>query len=52
MLITPAFAQSSGGLAEGGFGLLPIIFVMIIFYFLLGVAREPICQFQRQIPAG
>ena len=35
MLITPAFAQSSGGLAEGGFGLLPIIFVMIIFYFLL-----------------
>ena len=25
MLITPAFAQSSGGLAEGGFGLLPII---------------------------
>lgn len=34
MLITPAFAQS-GGLAEGGFGLLPIIFVMIIFYFLL-----------------
>ena len=35
MLITPAFAQSSGGLAEGGFGLLPIIFVMVIFYFLL-----------------
>ena len=35
MLITSAFAQSSGGLAEGGFGLLPIIFVMIIFYFLL-----------------
>lgn len=34
MLITPAFAQS-GGLAEGGFGLLPIIFVMVIFYFLL-----------------
>ena len=35
MLITSAFAQSSGGLAEGGFGLLPIIFVMVIFYFLL-----------------
>ena len=35
MLITPAFAQSSGSLAEGGFGLLPIIFVMVIFYFLL-----------------
>ena len=35
MLITPAFAQSSGGIAEGGFGLLPIIFVMVIFYFLL-----------------
>jgi preprotein translocase subunit YajC len=35
MLITPAFAQSSGGLAEGSFGLLPIIFVMVIFYFLL-----------------
>ena len=35
MLITHAFAQSSGGLAEGGFGLLPIIFVMVIFYFLL-----------------
>ena len=34
MLISPAFAQS-GGLAEGGFGLLPIIFVMVIFYFLL-----------------
>ena len=30
MLITPAFAQSSGGLAEGGFGLLPIIFVMLL----------------------
>ena len=35
MLITPAFAQSSCSLAEGGFGLLPIIFVMVIFYFLL-----------------
>ncbi|MDA7599608.1 preprotein translocase subunit YajC [Alphaproteobacteria bacterium] len=34
MLITPALAQS-GGLAEGGFGLMPIIFVMVIFYFLL-----------------
>ena len=34
MLISSAFAQS-GGLAEGGFGLLPIIFVMVIFYFLL-----------------
>ena len=34
MCISPAFAQS-GGLAEGGFGLLPIIFVMVIFYFLL-----------------
>ena len=34
MLITPAFAQS-GGLAEGGLGLMPIILVMIIFYFLL-----------------
>lgn len=35
MFISPAFAQASGGLAEGGFGLLPIIFVMVIFYFLL-----------------
>ena len=35
MFITPAFAQSSGGFAEGGFGLLPIVFVMVIFYFLL-----------------
>ena len=35
MLTTPAFAQSAGGIAEGGFGLLPIIFVMVIFYFLL-----------------
>ena len=35
MFITPAFAQSTGGLAEGGFGLLPIVFVMVIFYFLL-----------------
>lgn len=35
MYISPAFAQASGGLAEGGFGLLPIIFVMVIFYFLL-----------------
>ena len=35
MVINNAFAQSSGGLAEGGFGLLPIIFVMVIFYFLL-----------------
>lgn len=34
MLISPAFAQS-GSVAEGGFGLLPIIFVMVIFYFLL-----------------
>ncbi|MGA0310860.1 MAG: preprotein translocase subunit YajC [Candidatus Puniceispirillaceae bacterium] len=34
MFITPAFAQS-GGFAEGGFGLLPILFVMEIFYFLL-----------------
>ena len=34
MFITPAFAQS-GGFAEGGFGLLPILFVMLIFYFLL-----------------
>ena len=32
MFITPAFAQS-GGFAEGGFGLLPIVFVMVIFYF-------------------
>ena len=35
MFITPAIAQSTGGMAEGGFGLLPIIFVMVIFYFLL-----------------
>ena len=35
MFITPAFAQSAGGLAEGGFGFLPIVFVMVIFYFLL-----------------
>ena len=35
MFINPAFAQSAGGLAEGGFGLLPIVFVMVIFYFLL-----------------
>jgi len=34
MLITPALAQS-GGFAEGGLGLMPIILVMIIFYFLL-----------------
>lgn len=34
MLITPAFAQS-GGFAESGLGLMPIILVMIIFYFLL-----------------
>jgi len=34
MFITPALAQS-GGFAEGGFGLLPILFVMVIFYFLL-----------------
>ena len=35
MFITPAIAQSTGSIAEGGFGLLPIIFVMVIFYFLL-----------------
>ena len=34
MLISPALAQS-GGFAEGGLGLIPIILVMIIFYFLL-----------------
>ena len=34
MLIPPAFAQS-GGFAEGGLGLMPIILVMVIFYFLL-----------------
>lgn len=34
MLISPALAQS-GGFAEGGLGLMPIILVMIIFYFLL-----------------
>ncbi|MEC8643485.1 MAG: preprotein translocase subunit YajC [Pseudomonadota bacterium] len=34
MLITPAFAQS-GGFAEGGLGLMPIILVRVIFYFLL-----------------
>ena len=35
MFDNPAFAQSTGSIAEGGFGLLPIIFVMVIFYFLL-----------------
>ena len=30
MLISPALAQS-GGFAEGGLGLMPIILVMIIF---------------------
>jgi len=35
MLITPALAQS-GGLAGGGLGgLMPIVLVMVIFYFLL-----------------
>jgi preprotein translocase subunit YajC len=34
MIISPAFAQS-GGFAEGGLGLMPIILVMVIFYFLL-----------------
>ena len=35
MLITPALAQS-GGLSGGGLGgLMPIVLVMVIFYFLL-----------------
>ena len=35
MLITPALAQS-GSLRGGGFGgLMPIVLVMVIFYFLL-----------------
>ena len=35
MLTNPAFAQAAGGIGEGGFGLLPLIFVMVILYFLL-----------------
>ncbi len=35
MFISPAYAQSAGGFAEGAFQLLPIVLVMVIFYFLL-----------------
>ena len=48
MLITPAFAQS-GGLAEGGLGLMPIILVMIIFYFLLIRPQQKRAKQHRQM---
>ena len=35
MLITPALAQSGGSFGGGFGGLMPIILVMVIFYFLL-----------------
>ena len=48
MLIAPAFAQS-GGLAEGGLGLMPIILVMIIFYFLLIRPQQKRAKQHRQM---
>ena len=48
MLITPAFAQS-GGLAEGCLGLMPIILVMIIFYFLLIRPQQKRAKQHRQM---
>ncbi|HBP59848.1 MAG TPA: preprotein translocase subunit YajC [Alphaproteobacteria bacterium] len=47
-MITPAFAQS-GGLAEGGLGLMPIILVMIIFYFLLIRPQQKRAKQHRQM---
>ena len=36
MLISPAYAQTAGGLAGGGFEMfLPFILIIVIFYFLL-----------------
>ncbi len=38
MLISPAFAQAAGGAAGGGdllTGILPFVFIFVIFYFLL-----------------
>ncbi len=36
MLISPAYAQVSGGMAGGGFEMfLPFILIIVIFYFLL-----------------
>ena len=51
MFITPAFAQS-GGFAEGGFGLLPIIFVMVIFYFLLIRPQQKRAKQHRELLAA
>ena len=51
MLISPAFAQS-GGLAEGGFGLLPIVFVMVIFYFLLIRPQQKRAKKHKEMLAG
>ena len=52
MFISPAFAQASGGLAEGGFGLLPIIFVMVIFYFLLIRPQQKRAKQHKEMPAA
>ena len=51
MFITPAFAQS-GGFAEGGFGLLPIVFVMVIFYFLLIRPQQKRAKQHRELLAS
>jgi preprotein translocase subunit YajC len=51
MFITPAFAQS-GGFAEGGFGLLPIVFVMVIFYFLLIRPQQKRAKQHRELLAA
>jgi preprotein translocase subunit YajC len=52
MFVTPSFAQSVGGLAEGGFGLLPIIFVMVIFYFLLIRPQQKRAKQHKEMLAG
>ena len=52
MFTTTAFAQSAGGLAEGGFGLLPIIFVMVIFYFLLIRPQQKRAKQHKEMLAG
>jgi len=52
MIITPAYAQAADGAAGGLFQFLPIILVMVIFYFLLIRPQQKRAKQHREMVAA
>jgi preprotein translocase subunit YajC len=52
MFITPAYAQTSGGLGEGMAQIIPIVLMFVIFYFLLFRPQQQRMKAHREMLAN